>query len=96
MERAVPLSQLSPAAQSTLSPELEVEVGDGLVERQPRVAQPGCEAAVAGVDGLFVEAPGQVFDVGPLVGAGIFCEGVGEDLGALHQRCTGSAVVPRR
>ena len=39
--------------------ELEVEVLDGLVEREPRVAQPNCEAPVAGVDGLGVEESGQ-------------------------------------
>ncbi len=60
--------------------ELEVEVLDGLVERELRVAQPSCEAPVAGVDGLFVEEPGQELDVGPAVGAGVLGEG-GEDLG---------------
>ena len=59
--------------------ELEVEVLDGLVERELRVAQPGCEAPVAGVDGLLVEESGQELDVGPLVLVGVFGEG-GEDL----------------
>ena len=46
--------------------------------------QPGSEAAVAGVDGLLVQEPGQELDVGPPLGAGVLREG-GEDLGGAVQ-----------
>ena len=47
--------------------ELEVEVLDGLAEREPGVAQPRREPPVAGVDRFLVEQPGEELDVGPLL-----------------------------
>lgn len=55
--------------------EREVELGDGLAEREPGVAQPGVEASVAGGVGLFGDEPGQEVDVGPVVVAGVLGEG---------------------
>ena len=55
--------------------ELEVEVVDGLVEREPGVTQPGRQAPVAGGGGLFGDEPGEELDVGPVIGAGVFGEG---------------------
>ena len=51
--------------------ELEVEVVDGLVEREPGVAEPGGEAPVAGVDRFFIEQAGEELDVSPVVGLGV-------------------------
>jgi hypothetical protein len=59
--------------------ELEVELGDGLAEREPGVAEPGGEPAVAGGVGLFGDETAEELDVGPVVGPGLLGEG-GEHL----------------
>jgi hypothetical protein len=60
--------------------ELEVELGDGLAEREPGVAQPRREAPVAGGVGLFGDQAAEELDVGPVVAAGVLGEG-GEHFG---------------
>src|SRR5690606_33760927 len=54
--------------------ELEVEVVDGLVEREPGVAQPGGEAPIARRGGFFGDEACEELDVGPVVGAGVVGE----------------------
>lgn len=52
--------------------ELEVEVVDGLAEREPGVAQPGCETPVAGRCCLLRDQTGEKLDVGDVAVAGLF------------------------
>ncbi len=52
--------------------ELEVEVVDGSPVRELGVSQSGGESAVSGVAGLFGNDPGEVFDMRPSFGCGLF------------------------
>ena len=54
--------------------ELEIELRDGLAEREAGVAQPGREAPVAGGVGLLGDQAGEELDVGPVVAAGVLGE----------------------